>query len=173
MTKTSVGTLYDFGKELFAKLEFETDAELTVYYGETAEEASDPENALLYETVGSGKHSLVPRAFRYVTLTGDAKNVMARLELLDETPAAKFSCDKPEVGKIFDICRYTFHLNCREFMLDGIKRDRWCWSGDAYQSYMVNDYLFADRALNRRTSPGHRLSYPCPPGRPVRRKPRR
>ena len=151
VTKTSVGTLYDFGKELFAKLEFDADTELTVYYGETAEEASDPENALLYETIGAGKHSLVPRAFRYVTLTGDAKNVTAWLELLDETPVAKFSCDKPEVGKIFDICRYTFHLNCREFMLDGIKRDRWCWSGDAYQSYMVNDYLFADRALNRRT----------------------
>lgn len=73
------------------------------------------------KTIGAGKHSVVPRAFRYVILTGDAKNVTAWLELLDETPVAKFSCDKPEVGKIFDICRYTFHLNCREFMLDGIQ----------------------------------------------------
>ena len=63
-----------------------------------------------------------------------------------------FSCpDKPELEKIIATCAYTFHLNSREFLLDGIKRDRWCWSGDAYQSYLVNDYLFADRALNRRT----------------------
>lgn len=149
--KTPIGTFYDFGKELFAKLEFDNSEELTAIYGETAEEASDPENALLFERVKPGSHSLVPRAFRYVTLTGEADNVKAQLELLKEEYRAKFSCDRPEVGEIFDICTYTFHLNCREFLLDGIKRDRWCWSGDAYQSYMVNDYLFADRALNRRT----------------------
>ena len=149
--KTPIGTFYDFGKELFAKLEFDNSEELTAIYGETAEEASDPENALLFERVKPGSHSLVPRAFRYVTLTGEAENVRAQLELLKEEYKAKFSCDRPEVGEIFDICTYTFHLNCREFLLDGIKRDRWCWSGDAYQSYMVNDYLFADRALNRRT----------------------
>ena len=43
------------------------------------------------------------------------------------------------------------HLNSREFFLDGIKRDRWVWSGDAYQSYLVNDYLFRDEAITRRT----------------------
>ena len=150
-TKTDLGTLYDFGKELFAKLGFSTESGATVYYGETAEEASDPENTLLLEKVGGGEQLLVPRAFRYVTITEDATNVKAFLELVHEDYKAGFTCDDPEVGKIFDICRYTFHLNSREFLLDGIKRDRWCWSGDAYQSYMVNDYLFADRALNRRT----------------------
>lgn len=149
--KTELGTLYDFGKELFAKLEFTADEKLTAVYGESVEEASDPENALIFEEVEAGEHSLVGRAFRYVTLTGAASNVKAQLELVHEEYKAEFSCDIPEVKKIFDICRYTFHLNSREFLLDGIKRDRWCWSGDAYQSYMVNDYLFADRALNRRT----------------------
>ncbi|MBE6612820.1 MAG: alpha-rhamnosidase, partial [Ruminococcaceae bacterium] len=93
------------------------------------------------------------RAFRYVNFLGGAvKAPVAQLELLPEIYKAKFSCpDDPQIAKIFDICAYTFHLNSREFLLDGIKRDRWCWSGDAYQSYMVNDYLFADRALNRRT----------------------
>lgn len=149
--KTPNGTLYDFGRELFAKLDFSCESELTAYYGETVEEATDTANTLIFENVGAGKHSLVPRAFRYVLLNGEASGVKAELELVHEEKLAKFSCDRPEVEKIFDVCAYTFHLNSREFLLDGIKRDRWCWSGDAYQSYMVNDYLFADRALNRRT----------------------
>ncbi len=149
--KTSGGTLYDFGRELFAKLDFGCESGLTAYYGETVEEATDTANTLIFEKVGAGEHSLVPRAFRYVLLTGEASGVKAELELVHEEQIAKFSCDRPEVEKIFDVCAYTFHLNSREFLLDGIKRDRWCWSGDAYQSYMVNDYLFADRALNRRT----------------------
>lgn len=146
-----IGTTYDFGREQFAALKFSCDKELTVIYGETYEEATDPENATLYEKVGGGSHLLVPRAFRYVTFTDAAHDVVARAELLHENFESSFSCDLPEVERIFDICKYTFHLNSREFLLDGIKRDRWCWSGDAYQSYMVNDYLFADRALNRRT----------------------
>ncbi|MCI8387255.1 MAG: alpha-rhamnosidase [Clostridiales bacterium] len=152
VTKTSVGKLYDFGRELFAKLEFSCNDTVKVIYGETVEEAS-ADDALIYETVAAGVHSLVPRAFRYVTFVGDAEITDARamLELLSVEYKAKFACDRPDVEKIFDVCSYTFHLNSREFLLDGIKRDRWCWSGDAYQSYLVNDYLFADRALNRRT----------------------
>lgn len=149
--KNEVGTTYDFGKELFAKLDFVCDAPLKVVYGETYEESIEPDEALYYEDVEIGTHSLVPRAFRYVTFTKEVSNVAAQLELVHEECKADFSCDRPEVKEIFDICKYTFHLNSREFLLDGIKRDRWCWSGDAYQSYMVNDYLFADRALNRRT----------------------
>lgn len=149
--KNELGTTCDFGKELFAKLEFTASEPLKVIYGESLEEATDPENAILFEAVEVGAHSLVPRAFRYITFTGEASDIKAQLELIHEEYKADFSCDDPNVKKIFDICRYTFHLNSREFLLDGIKRDRWCWSGDAYQSYMVNDYLFADRALNRRT----------------------
>ena len=37
------------------------------------------------------------------------------------------------------------------FFLDGIKRDRWIWSGDAYQSYMISQYLFADPDICKRT----------------------
>ncbi len=158
LTETSLGTLVDFGRELFARLTFDAaDERVTVVYGETAEEASSyglgfRKDALLTETVeGKGRHELTGRAFRYVTFIGKAENPTAKLELLDVTPKASFSCDDPLVEKLFGICAYTFHLNSREFLLDGIKRDRWCWSGDAYQSYMVNDYLFADRALNRRT----------------------
>jgi len=49
------------------------------------------------------------------------------------------------------VAAYTLHLNTREFFIDGIKRDRWVWSGDAYQSYLMNYYLFFDSATVART----------------------
>ena len=35
--------------------------------------------------------------------------------------------------------------------IDGIKRDRWVWSGDAIQSYLMNYYLFFDSETVKRT----------------------
>ncbi|MBQ2710087.1 MAG: hypothetical protein IJF67_17565 [Clostridia bacterium] len=156
------GGLHDFGKELFASLEFDADPadEILVVYGESLEEATtynepnERDNALITERVsGKSHYCLKSRAFRYANFVGaSVRNAKAWLELLPVEYKASFSCpDKPELEKIIATCAYTFHLNSREFLLDGIKRDRWCWSGDAYQSYLVNDYLFADRALNRRT----------------------
>ncbi len=46
---------------------------------------------------------------------------------------------------------YTMHLTTREFFIDGIKRDRWVWSGDAIQSYLMNYYLFFDSETVKRT----------------------
>ena len=43
------------------------------------------------------------------------------------------------------------HLTTREFFIDGIKRDRWVWSGDAIQSYLMNYYLFFDSDAVKRT----------------------
>ncbi len=37
------------------------------------------------------------------------------------------------------------------FFIDGIKRDKWIWSGDAYQNILTNQYLMADPDINRRT----------------------
>jgi len=42
------------------------------------------------------------------------------------------------------VAKYTLHLNTREFFIDGIKRDRWIWTRDAYQSYLMNYYSFFD-----------------------------
>ena len=42
-------------------------------------------------------------------------------------------------------------LTTREFFMDGIKRDRWTWSGDAIQSYLMNYYLRFDTECVKRT----------------------
>jgi hypothetical protein len=62
-----------------------------------------------------------------------------------------FRCSDEEINKIYDVAKYTLHLNTREFFIDGIKRDRWIWSGDANQSYMMNYYLFFDSPTVERT----------------------
>jgi hypothetical protein len=151
------GMLFDFGRETFAKLRVEDAdpaSEIRVQYGESEAETLDP-NCVISETVsGSSSYDFPAYAFRYVTLIADQTErlrVFCDYEYLPLENRASFECDVPEVKKVFDVCVHTFHLNCREFFLDGIKRDRWVWSGDAYQSALVNQYLFFDPAITRRT----------------------
>ncbi len=157
VVNTDEGKLYDFGREMFGVVRFDADpaATIRVVYGESKEEATDPEFALIRETVtGKAHYDLVPRAFRYICIKSDGReptNVIADYEYLPLTDRASFSCNRRDVKKIWDICAYTLHLNSREFFLDGIKRDRWCWSGDAYQSYKANNYLFFDPEISKRT----------------------
>ena len=152
------GVLYDFGKENFGPVCIGgLDPADTAYicYGESREEALDWENAYVHQTVSGAKTvHLVPRAFRYIHVRcGKACNLTlrARYEYLPLRDIADFSCDDPMVEKIWDVCAYTFHLNSREFFQDGIKRDRWVWSGDSYQSFMTNNYLYMDPEITKRT----------------------
>ena len=155
-TVTEQGTLYDFGRETYALLCIEgadEAADIRVTYGESREEALDHAEALIRETLRGQSNYVRPgRAFRYVCVQGaDKARVWADYEYLPIEDVATFRCNKKNINKIWEICAYTLHLNSREFFLDGIKRDRWCWSGDAYQSYMANRYLYFDPEITKRT----------------------
>jgi glycogen debranching enzyme len=63
-----------------------------------------------------------------------------------------FLCNDEELNRIWDVGAYTLHLTSRETFIDGIKRDRWAWSGDALQSYLMNYYLFFDQEAVKRTA---------------------
>lgn len=149
------GTLYDFGRETFAKILLEgadSTQEVLVVYGESREEALDAENAILYERLhGSERYELVPRALRYLYVRGTHTRIRASYEYLPLPWRGAFTCGDALIRDVWQASAYTFHLNSREFFLDGIKRDRWVWSGDAYQSYFVNDYLFLDADIAQRT----------------------
>ena len=153
------GILFDFGKETFARLELSglnPDERTGVFCGESREEALAGENhCCIWEYLeGSETASLVPRAFRFVHLRGKAVRgvkLHAMYEYLPIAEKGSFACNEPDVKKIWDVCAYTFHLCSREFFIDGIKRDRWVWGGDARQSYMISAYLFADREICKRT----------------------
>jgi hypothetical protein len=151
ITETNSGVLYDFGREIFAKLRYDKPG-FSVFYGES--EALDTRWSYLRDTVSgsSGSGELKPRAFRYVFVPGGSRpELTARHEYLPLKRRGSFCCSDEKTNRIWDTAAYTFELNCREFFLDGIKRDRWVWSGDAYQSYFVNNYLFFDTDITKRT----------------------
>ena len=95
------------------------------------------------------------KAFRYVNIICDKdvniNSVSMLYEYMPEKERGYFRCSNEQINKIWEVAKYTFHLNTREFFIDGIKRDRWIWSGDAYQSYLMNYYLFFDSSEVSRT----------------------
>ncbi|MDL2243342.1 alpha-rhamnosidase [Bacteroidales bacterium OttesenSCG-928-J19] len=164
ITPINSGHLIDFGKETFGYVQFHQlkgKGTLALYYGESPEEALDKEYGETLDHFELDKpvaeDFIVPdsKAFRYVYLeqAGNLSydNVSMLYEYLPLNYRGKFRCNDEEINRIWDVSAYTMHLTSREFFIDGIKRDRWIWSGDAYQSYLMNYYLFFDTPSVSRT----------------------
>jgi len=156
--------LYDFGKETFGFVKLhglKGNGKLEVYYGESKEEALSEEHAetldMLDVNFSQKRDSIIDltKAFRYVNVKVpqglSLDSVSMLYEYLPVADRGNFRCSDEEINKIYDVAKYTFHLNTREFFIDGIKRDRWIWSGDAYQSYLMNYYLLFDSPSVTRT----------------------
>ncbi|MGM9475785.1 alpha-L-rhamnosidase-related protein [Pedobacter sp. GSP4] len=156
--------ILDFGKETFGFIKLhglKGTGKVNIYYGESKEEALSTEKCetLDFLTVDIAKQqdSILPlsKAFRYVHFETDPTVKLDSVSMLYEyAPVAErgsFKSSDPALNKIYDVAKYTFHLNTREFFIDGIKRDRWVWSGDAYQSYLMNYYSFFDASTVKRT----------------------
>ena len=155
------GFLYDFGNETFGYLKFEDlKGTVHIYYGESREEALDKENCetldILSNPVCCDTYS-TSKAFRYVYIEAndgtDYEQVTMDYEYAPFNPehSGFFHCSDEEINKIWDVAAYTMDLTTREFFMDGIKRDRWTWSGDAIQSYLMNYYLRFDTECVKRT----------------------
>ena len=152
------GVLYDYGKETFATIEFKKlSKDVVVYYGETEMEAVDTKHSYIFEkfTLDKIGTPTFAKGFRYLYIP-DVKpeevQIEVQYEYLPVAPKSKFHCDNEMLNRIWDVSAYTFELNSREFYMDGIKRDRWVWAGDAYQSYFINRYLCFDEDIVRRTT---------------------
>ncbi|MFV0364511.1 MAG: amylo-alpha-1,6-glucosidase [Suipraeoptans sp.] len=150
------GILFDFGKEVFAKTKFKFTREkgtVFVGFGETREESMDENMSVIHfnQIINDEKVDYPAYAFRYVYVKNDNVELEAEYEYLPLEYIGNFKSDDAVINKIWDVAAYTFHLNCREFFLDGIKRDRWVWSGDVYQSLFVNHYLFMDKNIEKRS----------------------
>lgn len=156
--------LYDFGKETFGYLVLENiigKGVVGIYYGESAEEAQDKDYCETLDRIeidgSTNTNHTLPnsKAFRYVMLEygSDVEigGVSMLYEYLPEEYCGSFRCSDDEINNIWDIAAYTIHLTTREFFMDGIKRDRWVWSGDAVQSFLMNYYLFFDSECVKRT----------------------
>ena len=156
--------LVDFGKETFGFIQLHGLAgkgKLSVYYGESKEEALSAEHCEALDRVDVNNTTKkdqimkLSKAYRYVNVQYDAgvnlDSVSMLYEYADVKQRGSFNCSDAEINHIYDVAKYTFELNTREFFIDGIKRDRWIWSGDAYQSYLMNYYLFFDSPTVERT----------------------
>ena len=155
------GTLYEFETELTAALEIKGEGLPTVYLGESRAEALDTKNCYFFCSPDAETRRCPRQALRYAFLPGcepGAYAVRAIHQYVDIPVRARFASDDGELNRIFAVAAHTFSLCSGAFLLDGIKRDKWIWGGDAWQSLFVNRYLTADRELEKRTllalSPG-------------------
>ena len=87
----------------------------------------------------------------YSALQRGGVSLTARYQYVEIPAVASFHCDDGLLNRIWEVAAHTFSLCSGIFFLDGIKRDKWIWCGDAYQSLFVNQYLMADPDINRRT----------------------
>lgn len=162
MEQRSDSLMIDFGKETFGYIELDQiqgSGEIMIYYGESLEEAEDHEHCVMIDQVqiteDTERYTLEKsRAFRYVQIVSNQVSIgdiSMQYEYLPVAYRSKFHSSDALLNQIWETSLYTFHLNTREFFLDGIKRDRWVWSGDSYQSFLMNYYSFFDQDAVKRT----------------------
>jgi len=175
--EAATGMLYDFGREVFGYLILtRQEGTICVYYGESREEALDKAHCETLDILRPGHRQPQSKAFRFVYIEtapdGRYADVLMDFEYAPSTAAApataaaalsavspsdppaasgSFRCSDPLLNRIWEVSAYTLDLTTREFFVDGIKRDRWTWSGDAIQSYLMNYYLRFDTPCVRRT----------------------
>ena len=168
-TTATGGTLYDFGKETFGYLKVKNlQGTVHVYYGESREEALDKDHcetldiltsSLSPQTSSISHHpsDIASKAFRYVYIEKEEGTTYGEVLMdyeyapHDQNHSGSFRCSDEEINNIWQVGAYTMDLTTREFFMDGIKRDRWTWSGDAIQSYLMNYYLRFDTECVKRT----------------------
>ena len=159
-TEGETATLYDFGCESFGYVVLHgAQGHIDIYYGESETEALDRDHCETLDRLDlpdgqPQEHRIeASKAFRFVQVVGSVQSISMLSEYLpfDESRSGSFQCSDDEVNRIWQVGARTLDLTTREFMMDGIKRDRWTWSGDAIQSYLMNYYLRFDSEAVKRT----------------------
>lgn len=162
--------IYDFGLETFGYVRLKGvngKGIINVYYGESREEALDMAHCETLDRLDlrHNEYAEEPvevvlddsKAFRYVMVEARGMITYSDVSMdyeyseFHHRKSGMFKCDNRELNKIWQVAAYTMDLTTREFFMDGIKRDRWTWSGDAIQSYLMNYYLRFDNDCVRRT----------------------
>lgn len=157
VTAVNGGVLFEFETELNAVLEAKLLGEyrpLKVCCGESREEALD-EIHCYYSWEPDPKTGKCPCCavrFAYIPNCMPEEVTLKATHLYTDLPVkASFVCEDERLNKIWAVAEHTFCLCSGIFFIDGAKRDKWIWSGDAYQSLFVNKYLLADAEIEQRT----------------------
>lgn len=156
--KINGGTLYDFGREVTARLNvkgLKKGERVEISYGESEEEALDYLRSEQFDSfVASSKSMKLPitKTFRYVFVPSASGCTVEPEEELPPSPTrSSFRSSDPLVQQIWDTAIRTNELTNREFFIDGGKRDRWSWGGDAMQSEWIDFYSTFDTEIIKRT----------------------
>ena len=154
----------DFGRETFGFLRLrgvKGKGRIRIVYGESEPEAmcEDFNGSDQWEYVdaepGEEQRLKVSRGWRYVHVIPEAGVSVAGVAMDEElcplSRVGAFRCSEERLNRIWEVSARTLELTTREIYIEGAKRDRWTWSGDARQSYLMGYYLFGESGLARDT----------------------
>ena len=154
----------DFGEETFGFLKLKGvrgEGRIRIVYGESEPEAmcedfNGPDQWEYVAAEPGGERRLeVSRGFRYVHVIPDegvsVDSVAMDAEVCPLRRRGAFRCSDNMLNRIWDVSAHTLELTTRELFIEGVKRDRWTWSGDARQSYLMSYYLFGGSDIAKDT----------------------
>ena len=154
----------DFGRETFGFLRLKDvkgKGRVRIVYGESEPEAmcEDFKGPDQWEYVeaepGADQRLKVSRGWRYVHVIPEngvsVGGVAMDEELCPLARVGSFKCSDDLLNRIWEVSARTLEITTREIYIEGAKRDRWTWSGDARQSYLMGYYLFGESDLARDT----------------------
>ncbi|MDV0431044.1 alpha-rhamnosidase [Lactiplantibacillus sp. DA1] len=148
------GVLYDFGRAVNGTVTVKTNGPVTLCYGESETEARDVEMCYYKQSDVTATTKVRKRAFRYVFVPhcqlGDIE-LTAMHEYIPKNNPSSFTSDNKLINQIWNVATETLNLCSDLFFIDGIKRDRWIWAGDAYQANFINQYSFFNEDIDKRT----------------------
>jgi hypothetical protein len=162
-------TIIDFGGETVGFLRLRVKSEgpvhLRLHYGETLSECHHlPSRDMLLRKMITEKVDICSglqeweshsrQGFRFVKvefkdclLPVEVDAAAVRTSLYQTDYSGYFSCSDPLLNKIWTNGLRTLHLCMQEYYLDGIKRDRFLWTGDTRMHALINYYTFGDTEL--------------------------
>jgi len=94
------------------------------------------------------------RGFQYVAVSDSARfpgGVPAEVSAHPARYAGAFACSDPELTKIWLHAAATLRVCMRELTVDGLKRDRLPWAGDAHVATVGNAVAFGEHGCIQRT----------------------
>lgn len=150
------GVLFDFGRAVNGSLRLKLKrlGSITLCYGESKDEALDVKMCYYKQDNVTESTPIRKRAFRYVfvpSILPDQLSMVAIHEYIPKPNISEFKSDDELVNRIWNVSTETLKLCSDVFFIDGIKRDRWIWAGDAYQANFINQYSFFDEDVDKRT----------------------
>jgi len=147
------GLLFDFGRAVNGSVKVATSQPITLCYGESETEAEDVEMCYYKQTDVTNDTWVRKRAFHYVFVPNKTSGVelTANHEFVPKANLSVFDSDQPVINQIWSVATETLNLCSDVFFIDGIKRDRWIWAGDAYQANFMNQYSFFNEDIDKRT----------------------